>query len=185
MSVIDRPDPSEYDPYFERYIALVPPGDVLMVLREQQDLHLHEIEALTNAQADYRYAPGKWSVKEVIGHLLDCERIFTYRAMSFARGETQPLPAYDDVAYVTGGRFGNRSLQSLAGEFRAVRGATVALFSNLDASALVARGVANNREYSVRAVAYIVAGHEAHHWRLFRERYQKGARLKAQGSSKV
>ncbi len=174
MASIDRPDPSEYAPYFERYIALVPPGDVLMVLREQQDLHLHELEALTDAQANHRYAPGKWSVKEVVGHLLDCERIFTYRAMSFARGETQPLPGYDDVAYVTGGRFSTRTLTSLTGEFRAVRGATLALFSNLDASALACRGVANDREYTVRSIAYIVAGHELHHWRLFRDRYLPG-----------
>jgi uncharacterized damage-inducible protein DinB len=174
MSSIDRPDRSEYAPYFERYISLVPPGDILMMLREQQDLHLRELEALSDAQANYRYAPGKWSVKEVVGHLFDCERIFTYRAMSFARGETQALPPYDDVGYVTGGRFGALSLQSLLGEFRAVRGATLALFSNLDSSALARRGIADNREYTVRAIAYIVAGHELHHWRLFRDRYLPG-----------
>jgi uncharacterized damage-inducible protein DinB len=174
MSTIPRPDPSEYVPYFERYIALVPPGDVLMILREQHDLHLHELEALSDAQANHRYASGKWSIKEVVGHLADTERIFTYRATCFARGETQPLPGYDDVAYVSGGRFAARSLESLLGEFRAVRGATLALFGNLDAAALASRGVANDREYTVRAIAYIVAGHEAHHWRLFRDRYLPG-----------
>jgi hypothetical protein len=114
----------------------------------------------------------------VVGHLLDSERIFTCRAACFARGETQPLPGYDDNAYVSGGRFGARSLSSLLDEFRAVRGATLALFSNLDEQGLICRGVANNREYTVRAIAYIVAGHEAHHWRLFRDRYLTGIRGK-------
>jgi uncharacterized damage-inducible protein DinB len=171
---IERAEPGEYAEAFGRYVALVPPGDVLMVLREQIELHLREIGALSETQAAYRYAADKWTVKDVIGHLADVERIFTYRALCFARGDTQTLPAFDDEAYVRQAQFTRCSLARLLGEFRATRAATVAFFGNLTAEALTRRGTANNREYTVRAIAAIVAGHEAHHWRIFRERYLPG-----------
>lgn len=174
MQLIERPDPSEYADYFERYISLVPEGDVHMVLRDQIEMHLREIGALTESQANYRYAAGKWSVKEVIGHLADTERIFTYRATCFARADPQSLPGFDENAYVAHAEFGRLPLRDILNEFRTTRASTFAFFRNLDAEALMRRGVANDRAYSVRAIACIIAGHEAHHWRIFRERYLPG-----------
>jgi hypothetical protein len=174
MASLDRPIPGEYAPLYERYVALVPPGDVLMVLREQHDMFLHELGALSDAQSQYRYAPGKWSVKEVVGHLADTERVFAYRALCFARAETQPLPGFDEEAYVVAARFGTRPFAALLEEYRVVRNATLALFATFNSEALARRGTANDREVSVRAMAAIIAGHEAHHWRLFRDRYLPG-----------
>src|SRR4029077_5181557 len=121
----------------------------------------------------HRYAPGKWSIKEVIGHVSDAERVFSHRALRFARGDRTRLPGFDEKAYTPAGRFDARPLPDLAAELDAVRHATIALFAGLDSEALARRGPANNKEVSVRALAYIIAGHERHHVGILRERYLK------------
>ncbi len=168
---IARPDATEYAEYFGRYVSKVPDGDVLALLARQIDETTSMLGVLSNEDAEYRYAPGKWSIKEVVGHLADTERIFVYRALCFARREASALPGYDENAYVANTRFDDRPLADLLGELRAVRAATLAFFKGLTGGELDHRGVANSREYTVRSVAYILAGHERHHAEILRERY--------------
>ena len=168
---IARPQPNEYVPAVSHYMERVPEGDVLDMLTHQIDDTLGLVSALSEHEADFAYAPGKWSFKEVIGHLSDTERVLSYRAVAFARGEPQPLPGFDENLYVANANFRTRTLADLMAELRAVRASTVALFASLDPAMLDRRGTANNREYTVRALASFIAGHERHHAAIFRERY--------------
>ena len=165
------PDATEYDPYYGRYIARVPAGDVVHTLDTQLADTLALIDTFGDARAEHRYAPGKWTVKEVVGHLADVERIFAYRALRIGRGDATPLPGFDENAYVAQADFGRRTLGDLAREFEFVRRATVALFAGMTDEALARRGTANGQAITPRALAYIVAGHERHHAVLLRERY--------------
>jgi uncharacterized damage-inducible protein DinB len=165
------PDASEYIPYYGRYIALVPDGDIIAQLERQVETTTRVLGGLSAEQAEHRYAPGKWSIKEVVGHIADAERIFAYRALRFARGDATPLPGFDENAYVPAGDFGQRSLGELAAELRTVRAATLAMFRGLSDAAMTRAGVASDAPVSVRAVAWITAGHELHHVTLLRERY--------------
>ncbi|MDB4951491.1 MAG: DinB-like domain protein [Gemmatimonadetes bacterium] len=167
----ERPVESEYAPYYHKYIALVPDGAVADTLESQIAETLALLASIGEADGDRAYAPGKWTVKEVVGHMADTERIFTYRALRAARGDDTPLPGFDENTYVPAGEFGGRTLASLADELAAVRAATVALFRNLPAPAWSRRGVANGTPFAVRAIAWIAAGHELHHRGLFRTRY--------------
>lgn len=166
-----RPGSDEYAPFYAGYVSAVPDGELLMLLRDQ----LAETEALLRefkgARADHRYAPGKWTVKEVVGHIADAERIFAYRALRFARGDRTPLPGFDENDFVRGSNLNARALPEITGELRSVRMATITLFAGLSAEALQRRGPANGIEVSVRALAWITAGHERHHARIVRERY--------------
>jgi len=165
------PPPEEYDPYYQRYIDRVDGRPILKALEEQRYEILGLLGSLDAETADFRYAPGKWSVKEVVGHLLDAERIFTTRALCVARGETQALPGFEQDDYVRQGSFDQRSLFSLVREFEAVRLSTQALFENLSPEQWTRSGVANDVRISVRAVADIVVGHAARHTSVIRERY--------------
>ena len=165
------PEADEFAPYYARYIDHVPHGDVLETLEAQHADTVELLDRFGEARGAHRYAPGKWSVKEVVGHVADAERIFTYRALCAARGEPGALPSFDENAYVERADFDRRTLNSLLGEFTAVRRATLSLFRNLDDGQLARRVVANNQPVSARAIAWIVAGHERHHARLLRERY--------------
>jgi uncharacterized damage-inducible protein DinB len=167
-----RPAPDEHAPYYGRYIERVPPGDVVAQLRSQIAGTLALLRPLSEEKAGYRYAPGKWSIRQVIGHLTDTERVFCYRAMWFARSDGTALPGFDENAFVANARFDSRSLASLVDELAAQRGATVAFFASLDADEWTRRGVANDKEMSVRALAWTIAGHELHHRELLRTRYQ-------------
>ena len=171
---IARPASTEYVPYFARYVDLVPEGDILDLLRRQVDETAALVGKLSDRDAEYRYAEGKWSIKEVIGHLADAERIFLYRALCFARGEPKELPGWDENEYVARARFGARRLADLVAELKVARAATASFFAGLDAEELLRKGTANQRGYSVRAVAYITAGHERHHCGILRERYLPG-----------
>ena len=164
-------DGYEYAPYFGRYVSLVPAGDVLATLETQLADTVAVVDEAGEARAGHRYAEGKWSVRQVVGHMIDTERIFTCRALSAARGEVGSLPAFDQDAYVAQGAFDTRSLGSLLGEWTAVRRATLALFRNLDDDALARRVVANGAPLSARAIVWIVAGHELHHREILRWRY--------------
>jgi hypothetical protein len=165
------PGPSEYAPYYAKYIALVPEGDLLELLERQ----IHETVALLGsfgeARGDFRYAPGKWSVKEMVGHMADVERIFVYRALRFARNDRTPLPGFEQDDYVANASFGARSLQDLTEELQLVRRGTVAFVRGLTTEELARRGTASSVEFTVRAIPYIIAGHERHHVNVLRERY--------------
>ena len=166
-----QPQPTEYAPYYEKYIALVPEGDIVATLSRQLDDTLSFLRGLTEAQGNSRYAPGKWSIKELVGHIIDGERIFAHRALRFARNDQTPLPGFEQDDYVRAGNFDNRQLSDLTDEFEQVRRATLSLLRSFDDEAWLRRGAANDTEVSVRALAYILAGHETHHKQILRERY--------------
>lgn len=168
---MERPDWHEYPPFFRRYLAAVPDGDVLELLAAQLDGTLALLRPLDATRAAHRYAPGKWSVKESAAHLVDTERILSGRALRFARGDRSDLPGFDQDAYVAGLDLELRPLPDIVDELAAVRAATLALFRGLPAPALARSGTVNGEPVSVRALAYIIAGHERHHQMLFRERY--------------
>ncbi|MGH9942237.1 MAG: DinB family protein [Pyrinomonadaceae bacterium] len=168
---VSRPEPGEYAPYYERYVSLVPETDLLPTLERQLAETLAVLRGVTEEQASSRYAPGKWSVKELLGHMSDTERIFAYRALRFARGDRTPLPGFEQDDYVRGGHFDSGAWAELVNEFEAVRRATLCLLRPLDEAAWSRRGVASEHEISVRALGYIIAGHERHHREILRARY--------------
>jgi hypothetical protein len=170
-AVTSRPEPSEYASFYETYVSLVTGNDIVAALEAQRLQMIQLFAARSERDGNFRYAPDKWTVKEVVGHVSDTERIFVYRALRIARGDATPLSGFEQDDYVRGGGFGNRSLADLAEEFAHVRAATVALFRSLGKDAWTLRGVANKNEVSVRALAFIVAGHELHHRRILEERY--------------
>jgi hypothetical protein len=166
-----RPDSAEYAPYFEKYISLVPGDNIVTTLSSQIENTLALLRVLSESQGELRYASGKWSIKEVIGHLIDAERIFIYRGLRMARSDRTPLPGFDENFYVESGNFGDRRVDELADEFKAVRKSGIYFFRHLGEEAWARRGVANDSEISVRAIAHIIAGHELHHLGIIRTRY--------------
>ncbi len=166
-----RPQPGEYAPYYDRYISLVPGNDVLAALEDQRRQMILLLSGLTEADGDLRYAPDKWSLKEVLGHINDTERIMSYRALRIARGDATPIEGFEQDDYVRIAPFADRPLADLIEDYIAVRRATVSLLRNLDEPAWTRCGVANKNEISVRALAYIIAGHELHHRRIIEEKY--------------
>jgi hypothetical protein len=169
---IERPQANEHAPYYGRYVAQVPEGNLVSLLREQLTDSVALLRRAPAEQADFSYGPGKWSVKEVVGHMADVERVMSYRALTFARKDATDLPGFDENAWVADAGFGARTLGSLVDEFQAVRAATVELASHLDAEALTRRGSANGNFVTVRALFYIIAGHERHHAALLRDKYR-------------
>ncbi len=170
----NRPQASEYAPYYEKYVAMVPDGEIVETLEAQ----LREIKlllgTLSEEGAEYRYAAGKWSIKEVLGHISDQERVFAYRLLRIARGDQTPLAGFDQDEYVKKGNFSARPLAELLEEFTAVRRATMALVQSLDEAAWSRRGVTNQKEISTRALVFLIAGHELHHRVVLQERYFPG-----------
>ncbi len=166
-----RPQPGEYAPNYDRYISLVPGNDVLAALEDQRRQMLLLLSGRTEADGDLRYAPDKWTLKEVLGHLNDTERIMSYRALRIARADATPIEGFEQDDYVRNAPFAHRPLADLIEDYIAVRRATVSLFRNLDEPAWTRRGVANKNEVTVRALAYIIAGHELHHRRILEEKY--------------
>jgi uncharacterized damage-inducible protein DinB len=174
-TVIARPRPGDYSPYYDRYLAALPEGEVLSLL----ELGLEKLEILlgelTEAQAEYRYATDKWSIKEVVLHMIDTERVFAYRALRFSRNDATPLPGFEQDDYVREGNAAERTLRDLLQEYRTVRAATLTLFRGMNDAMLARRGVANEAAMTVQAVPWIVAGHERHHVAILKERYLAGA----------
>ena len=168
---LERPDPSEYASFYAGYIAAVPEGELLGLLERQLQETTGVLAAVPEARGDFAYAPGKWTLKEVLGHVVDAERVFSYRALRFARGDATPLAPFDENAWTPNSGARARTLTDLIAELRAVRGATLALLRSLPPGADLRRGTASGREISVRALAWIIAGHERHHFKLIRERY--------------
>ncbi|HUC53550.1 MAG TPA: DinB family protein [Candidatus Cybelea sp.] len=168
---MNRPEATEYADYYAKYIAKVPGSDILSVLESQRLQMLQLFSGRSERDGSFRYEPGKWSVKEVLGHITDTERIFGYRALRIARGDQTPLPGFEQDDFVKNGAFGERPLRSLTEEFGLVRSASVALFKSFPDAAWSRRGIASQKEVTVRALAFMVAGHQMHHRLILEERY--------------
>ena len=166
-----RPDPSEYAQYAAEYVSRVPDGNVLDMLERQIEETAALVRGLAPGMEDKRYAPEKWSIREIIGHLSDAERVFSQRAFRFSRCDATPLPGFDENEYVREAPFSRIPVQDLLSELVHLRQATLYLYRSLDDEALMRRGVANGIETSVRALAFIIAGHEHHHLEVLRTRY--------------
>jgi hypothetical protein len=166
-----RPDASEYVEYYGRYVSLVPESDVVKAMTNQVSQTLAYLRSLPASAGDKRYAPDKWSVKEVVGHVIDIERVFGHRALFFARNVAGPLPGIEQDDWMKVVNFGTRTLEDLADEFETVRKSSLYFFRHLDDDAWVRRGIASEREFTVRAIAYIILGHERHHLEILKARY--------------
>ena len=173
-TTIHRPADDEYLAYYGRYISLVPEGDIRSILAKQNESTITLLRGLSESQGGYRYAPGKWSIKELVAHLSDAERIFADRALRFARADETPLPGFEENDYVANGSFDDFSLAEIVSGLENVRRSTVSLFKLMSTEASKRRGKANNAEISVRALAYVIAGHELHHLNVLRTRYLEG-----------
>jgi hypothetical protein len=176
-----RPELGDFAPYYDRYISLVHTGDpashtsndILAILEEQRRQTLLLLCGRAEADGDFRYAPDKWTLKEVIGHLNDTECVMSYRALRISRADQTPLAGFEQDDYVRNGPFAHNTLPDLIEDYIAVRRATISLFRNLDEAAWTRRGSANNHEVTVRALAWIIAGHELHHKKIVEEKYLK------------
>lgn len=171
MKIIEKPQSSEYAPHADGYVSLVPEGDLLAMLEKQGDQTMAMLRNLSEDEGDFRYEPGKWSIKQMVGHISDSERVFAYRLLCAARNDRSPLPGFEQDDYVQWGGFDNRTLADLLDELAAVRKTTLCLLRGLDDSAWTRRGIANQFEVSVRALAYMIAGHELHHHGILKVRY--------------
>jgi len=172
--VIARPESGEYAPYYERYISLIEDNDILATLDRQRREMVLLLSGLSEEQGDFRYAPEKWSAKQVLGHVCDTERVFAYRALRISRGDVTPMEGFEQDDYVKNGPFARHVIAEVIEDYIAVRRATISLLRSLEEAAWSRRGVANKNEVTVRALAYTIAGHEAHHRRILEEKYLEG-----------
>ncbi|MFN2570138.1 MAG: DinB family protein [Gemmatimonadales bacterium] len=171
---VGRPEPDEIPSHYVGYIKRVPEVDPVIACASQIEETATLLRGVNDGDAMYRYGRGKWSIKEVVGHLADVERIMAYRALRIARGDTTALPGFDENAYVPPAKFDNRSLPDLVGELRTVRASTLALLRTFDADAWRRRGTASGKPCSVRALAFMIPGHERHHVEILKTRYGVG-----------
>jgi hypothetical protein len=171
MIYTERPEADEYAPFYGRYVTLVPTGDLVRVLDRQVARTATLLDGVPRERESYAYAHGKWTIREVVGHLADVERVMSYRALRIARDDATELPRFDEDDYVAAAGFDRRGLADLAAELRSVRRATVSLLAGLPPEAWTRRGWANGEPVSVRALACIIAGHELHHRAILEERY--------------
>ncbi len=169
--LIPRPEPGEYAAYYGRYISLMSGSDILGTLDVQRREMLILLSGRDESDGDFRYAPNKWSAKEVLGHVCDTERIFAYRMLRFSRADRTPIEGFEQDDYVRNGPFAKIAFSEVIEDYIAVRRATLTLLRNLDEQAWKCRGMANKNEVTVRALAYITAGHELHHRRILEEKY--------------
>jgi hypothetical protein len=166
-----RPKAGDNNPYYDRYISLIGDDDIIEVLENQGTASEKFLKTFTEKQGNYSYADGKWTMKEVLGHVIDTEKIMAYRALAFARGEKQSLPGFEQDDYVAESNFNNRSLADLINEFLTVRDSNIILFKSFDEEILNRRGIASESEVTVLALIYIIAGHEKHHMKILRKKY--------------
>lgn len=181
---MNRPLESEYAPYYESYIAYVSETDILPVLRSQMDELDVLLEHVEPNRETYRYAEGKWSIREIVGHLIDGERVFGYRAFCIARGEQQNLPGFDQDDYMLTAPYNGIELEDLLSELRLIRLGNIAMLRTLDEEAWSRIGTANDNQVTVRALVFIMAGHVRHHMNVLRERYLNSS-LNAQPSAEA
>src|SRR5438132_1237750 len=168
---IGRPKADEYADIHAGYLSKVPGDDVMNFLQHQLDSALALFTTIDDSKGDFRYEPGKWTIKEVLGHIVDTERVFAYRALVFARGDRTPLPGFDQEPWAQHAGHGKLAIRDIIAEFKSVRRSTIQLFQHLDAEAWNRRGTANGREISTRAAAFIIAGHAQHHLDILQARY--------------
>lgn len=166
-----RPGSDEYLPYYHRYVSLVPEGDVLVSLEQQLGTMTNLLRRVSDSNAGYRYQPDKWSIRELVGHVIDTERVFSYRALRFGRNDPVALEGFDQDVFVANASFNSVPLESLVEELESVRKSTILLFRHLEPAAWERRGVASGGEVSVRALAWMAAGHSMYHEELLRTRY--------------
>lgn len=170
-TTISKPEAAEYAPYYAKYVALVHENDCVKALTNQLPVTLELLRGISEEKAAFRYAPDKWSIKQMIGHICDTERIFAFRALCFARGEKAKIPGMEQDEYVAAADFDARTLADLTDEFETVRRATLSLFRHLSDEAWQQRGVASDNEITVRALAFIIAGHERYHVKMLQKMY--------------
>ena len=170
-STATRPAQGEHNPYYSKYVDLVEGEDVLSALKSQLRETIAFLNCVSNEESMSRYAPGKWSVREVVGHMIDTERIFAYRALRIARGDTTPLPGFEQDDFIRGGSFDKIRWSALIEEFDLVRRGNILMFSGFSDEAWARTGTASNSPVSARALAWIIAGHELHHRRVIEEKY--------------
>jgi len=166
-----RPAENDYAPYYKGYIEKIQGDDILKILLNQTKECQSVFNSFPVNKGDYKYAPGKWSVKEVIGHIIDTERVFAYRALCIARGEKQPLPGFEQDDYVKEGKFNKRTLDDIIYEFRLMREGNLLMFRNFDEEMLNRRGNASGYDVTVNALLFMIAGHSQHHMDILNERY--------------
>jgi uncharacterized damage-inducible protein DinB len=169
--MMQRPTTDDCGEYYLRYAELVPDGDVLETLKRQGAESTALFAEIDEERSEHRYAPGKWSIKELVGHVVDTERIFAYRALCIARGDQQPLPGFEQDDYIANGNFTARSFASVTAEFQALRTSNLALLASLDPDAQNRLGTASGVSMRTSAIPWIMAGHELHHLRVLRETY--------------
>jgi hypothetical protein len=168
--MMPRPNSTEYNPDFGKYVALVPEEDILPALASQLEDTLALLRPVPEAQGNVRHPPYTWSVKEVVGHVTDCERVFGYRALRFARGDATPLAGFDENDYARAAESDRRPLADLVSEFEALRRSHLGMFGSLPEAAWLRSGTANGNSVSVRALAYVIVGHVRHHTAILRRR---------------
>ncbi len=166
-----KPAPNECAPYYRLYVDQVPESDVVGILDDQIAARTQILAQLSDEKARFRYAPDKWSIKEVIGHLADAERVFAYRALRIARADATPLSGFEQDDFVRAANFDRRPLPDLLAELDTVRRASLSLFRSMTDDDLMRQGTASDNPFVVRAIPFIIAGHEIHHTRVLRERY--------------
>jgi uncharacterized damage-inducible protein DinB len=171
--MLHRPTESEYPNYYQPYVKLVPDGELVQILQENLLAVVKLFKGISEEEALHRYAPGKWSVKEVLGHIIDTERIMSYRLMRVARGDQTPLAGFNETDYVQAAQTNSLSMEAILEDFKATRNASITLIQNTPAEAWTNKGNANGMEITTRAIAYIIAGHEMHHRKIVEERYLK------------
>lgn len=168
--MIQRPQPDEYVPYYHTYIGKVPDGDVIALMEKLKESTYNLFSTMTDERANYAYGEGKWTLKQVLGHLIDTERTFAYRVLCFSRNYVE-LPGFDQDIYVNNADFNSRSIQNLAEEFRVTRESNIYMISALTEEQLDRKGIASGNEATVRALVYMMPGHELHHLKIMKERY--------------
>jgi len=171
--MITKPQPEEFNPFYNTYISKVPDGDVVELLKSLKDSSYHLFSTLSDEKANHAYAEGKWTIKEAVGHMIDTERTFAYRLFCFSR-DTVDLPGFDQEVYINNANFNARTIQSLAAEFRATRESNIYMVESLTDEQLNRKGIASGNPATVRALVYMLAGHELHHLAIIKERYLVG-----------
>lgn len=167
----EKPHPDEYPGHYTHYVSLVPEGNILETFESQSALTHEFLSSIPEALGDHTYAFGKWSIKDLVGHLIDTERIFSSRAMRIARGDKQALPGFEQDDYVKNGYFFKRTLKDLVDERLMLRAANMKMFRSFDKITMMERGIANDNEITVRAIIYLLTGHEIHHMNFIKENY--------------
>ena len=171
--MISKPQSGEYAPYAAVYIEKVPGGPIIEILEYLRDSTYNFFARMTAEHANYAYAEGKWTLKQVLGHMIDTERVFSFRVLCFSRGDNNPLPGFEQENYIANSTYDTRSIQDLADEFKALRAANIYLYSSLTDEQSEMKGVASNHPVSVRALVYMTAGHELYHLDLIKSLYIK------------